>query len=194
MLRLLITSFFACLLVAPAEAGIDLAPVPSNHEEHGMKYRMLTFKHDDRKIEYVPPGGWTARGGGDRLQLSPPDSKFAEASVQAVPQQAPVHMDEARMSALEQQVINSVPVGSQSPAVLESTENPIVLGGQPSFGFVISYHALGQTFYRSFIFVQAADVQLVFRFTAEKSEFEKLYSAFRQSLTSWHWTQPSASK
>ena len=191
-MRSLLSCAITFLLASVALASIDLTPMPSDYEEDGFKYRMLTFKHGERKIEYVPPGSWAVRGAPDRLQLNPPDSRFAEAIVQAVPLEQAVVLDEARMAALEQQIIATLPAGSQSPEVLQRLDNPIMLGGQPSFGVVVAYQNLGQKFQRSVVFVHAADVQLVLRFTAEKSEFDKLYSIFRQSLTSWHWKQSAA--
>lgn len=195
MRRLLIFLAFASLgLAATSPGAIDLTPVPSDHEENGFKYRMLTFKHGTRRINYVPPGSWMVRGAPDRLQMSSPASKFAEASIGAVPLEAPVPLDETRMLALEQQVLASLPPGSQSPEVIERVQNPVVLGGNLSFGVQVSYQVLGRTFHRMVIFVHAPDVQLTFRATAEKSEYEKFYSTFRQSLTSWHWTEPPAPK
>jgi hypothetical protein len=193
-MRSLLASLLTSLVAAAAHAAVDLTPIPSDHEEHGMKYRMLTFKYGDRKIEYVPPAAWAVRGAADRVTFAPPSSRFAEAQVQAVPLQAPVPLDDARVLALEQQAIRELPGGSQSPEVLERTPTPLALGDNPSYGFRLSYQNLGQTFHRTVIFVHAPEALLVFRFTAEKGEFEKLYGLFRQSLTTWHWTQPPAAK
>ena len=193
-MRPLFSFLLPLLLASVAHGTIDLTPTASDHEEHGMKYSLLTMKHGDRRIEYVPPASWSVRGAPDRLQLSPGGSRFAEALVLAVPLQAPVAFDEACLLALAQQVLRELPGGSQAPQIIERVPNPVSLGHHPSFGFLVAYQALGQTFHRRVIVVLAPDVQLTFRFTAEKSEFDKLYPVFRQSLTSWHWTQPDASK
>jgi hypothetical protein len=191
-MRSLLSCALIFLFASVARASIDLTPMLSEYEEDGFKYRLLTFKHGERKIEYVPPASWVVRGAPDRLQLTPPASRHADVQIQAVPLQAPVPLDDARVAAFEQQVLRELPPGSHAPEVLERTPNAIALADHPTVGFLVAYQNLGQSFHRRVVFVHAPDVQFIFRVTAEKSELEKLYPVFRQSLTTWHWKQAPA--
>jgi hypothetical protein len=68
------------------------------------------------------------------------------------------------------------------------------MGQSPSLEVVISYNALGRSFRRNVIYVHTPDTQLVFRFTAPKSDFAGLNQAFRQSVNSWQSTENKTAK
>ena len=102
-----------------------------------------------------------------------------------------LQFDEVAVKALEQQVLAGLPAGSQGATVVSRQENIILLYQNLSYQFVVSYQALGQIFYRSVIFVNCPDQQLVFRFSAPKAVFDNLNRSFRQSLYSWTWAEPS---
>jgi hypothetical protein len=78
--------------------------------------------------------------------------------------------------------------------VASQQENPVIINGNLSYEFVVSYQALGKTFLRSVIVVACPNAQLVFRFTAPKSDFENLNRSFRQSIYTWQWTEPEPAK
>jgi hypothetical protein len=74
--------------------------------------------------------------------------------------------------------------------VLGTEENAVILGGNSGFEVLVSYSALGQTFQRSTVFLNAPGTQLIFRFTAPKADYDRLHSAFRRAVLSWQWIDP----
>jgi hypothetical protein len=180
------------LTVSSASAAIDFTPAIREYTSNGLNYRQVTLRRDTGSITFVPPDKWEVRGGKDKLQLLPPDKSFVDATIAATTVAAPKPFDEATVKALEQQILAEAPPGSQ-PQVLSREENPIVMGQYLSLEIVISYRALGRTFQKSVIFVQAGDAQLIFRFTAPKEDFATLNSFFRRCILSWQWIEPSPS-
>ena len=189
----LITLLVLALAINPTRADIDFTPVVHEYKAEGFTYRQLRFKKDEGTVTLSPPQQWAVRGGKDRVQLSPPNKHLVEATIQAVPLAAPQRFDEAAMKAFEEQIIRGAPPGSESVQLIKREENPVVIGQNLSFGLVISYQLLGQTFQRSMIFVNCPDQQLIFRFSAPKADFETFNSDFRRSLSSWQTSEPAPS-
>jgi hypothetical protein len=180
------------VLPTVATAAIDLTPTPAEYTAEGVTIQQLIFKDGKRRISYEPPRQWTYRGDASRLQFLPPEQNFAEGVIQLAPPLRTPGFDEATVKALEAQVINSLPAGSQGATVLSRQANPVVLNQNMSYEFVVSYQTLGQTFHRSVIFVNCPEMQLLFRFTGPKAVFENLNGAFRRSIYSWRATEPPA--
>ena len=175
-----------------SEAAIDLTPTRAEYTAEGVTVQQLIFQDGKRRISYEPPWKWTFRGDASRLQFMPPSQNFAEGVVQAAPPLRTPGFDEATVKALESQVMNTLPSGSQGVTLISQQKNPVILNQNLSYEFVVSYQTLGETFHRSVIFVNCPEAQLVFRFTAPKAVFESLNSAFRRSLYSWQWIEPPA--
>ncbi len=189
-------SNFLLLAVAlrSATAAIDFTPLVKEYTRQGMVYRQVTLKDDKADITFVPPQGWTVRGVSARLQLSPPHSNLAEATVEAASLPGPQPFDEKTTKVIEQQVVDSAPPGSQAVQVLKREQNPVLMNQNLSFEVVISYQVLGRTFCRSVLFVRTPDTELVFRFSAPKPDFDALNNDFRLSITSWQWIEAKAVK
>ena len=187
MLRFGVAVLLLSIGLTPARAGIDLSPVVEEYRHAGFQYRKATLKEDNGTVTFIPPQGWALRGGKDRLQLTPPDKKFVEATVTAEPLPAPPALGEGTVRVLEQEVLASAPSQSQSIQLLDKQENPVAVGSYPTYQAGISYVQLGETFQRSVIFVYTPDTRLVFRFSAPKADFDVLYQAFRRSIDSWEW-------
>jgi hypothetical protein len=186
-------AFLASLaLSVSAKAVIDFTPSVNRYVSEGAEYATATFKDDKRSVSMAIPRLWTCRGDASRLQFSPPDENFAEGVVQAVPINGVLRFDEATLKALEQQTVNALPPSSQAITVVSRQENTVLIEGNPSYEFVVSYQALGQAFQRSVIFVNCPGQQLVFRFSAPKKAFDTLNRSFRQSIYTWHWSQPAS--
>jgi hypothetical protein len=185
MLRKWLTFLLLAASLHSAGAAIDLTPQIKEYTRDGFVYRQVTFKDDEKSISFMPPQGWTISGAKDRVKLVPPEKKYAEAAIQATPLSIPQPFDEATAKVIAQQVVNDAPPGSQSVQLLKQEENPVMIGSYLSFGVLISYNALGQTFQRSVIFVQTPNTQLIFRLSALKADFEPLNQSFRRSLSSW---------
>jgi hypothetical protein len=187
------TAFIFLLAVAAqARAAIDFTPTLNRYYSEGAEYFSVSFKEDKQTISMGVPRLWSCRGDASRLLFAPPDQSFAEGVVQAVPAKGAQPFDEPTVKALEMQVMSTLPPGSQGAAVLSRLENPVILYQNLSYEFVVSYQTLGQLFQRSVIFVNCADKQLVFRFSAPKAVFENLNKAFRRSIYSWQLTEQPA--
>ncbi|MEY2540026.1 MAG: hypothetical protein QOG67_3766, partial [Verrucomicrobiota bacterium] len=104
-----------------------------------------------------------------------------------------IPLDEKAASALTQQVIKSAPPGSQQVAIVSEVQNGLLLGNNPTFEVVASYKAMGETFQRSVLFVNAPGKQLVFQLSSRKSDFDALYRAFRASILTWEWQEAPSS-
>lgn len=180
------------LIIPQAGAEIDFTPTETEYSAEGFTFRQVTLKAGDGKVTFTPPHHWVVRGDTDRMQLTSPDKSFIEATIQAVPLSAPQQFDEAAVKAFEEQVLRAAPPGSQSVQIVKREENPVVMGGNLSFGVVISYQALGQTFQRSMVVVNCPNTQLILRFTAPKADYDTFNSDFRRSLSSWEWISKPA--
>jgi hypothetical protein len=187
-------SIALCLLgmIAQSRGAIDFTPTVSRYFNEGAEYANVTFKDEKRTVSLTLPRLWSCRGDASRLQLTPPDQGFAEGTLQAVPTKGPASFNEANVKALEQQVLNTLPPGSQGVTLVSQQENPVILNQNLSYEFVVAYQTLGKTFQRSVIFVNCPEQQLVFRFSAPKNVFDNLNRSFRQSIYSWQWTQPAS--
>jgi hypothetical protein len=183
--RLTIALFL--LLLTDTSYGVpDLTPSTREYIANGMKFQQLVFKDEKQRIEYEPPRGWNFEGGANQLQLKP-KKNFAEATITVTPLSKPQSLDENVRQALREQFMASLPVGSQFAKVEEEVSNPVLLNGNESFELTVSYQATGEKFFRSALFVNLRDTQLVFRLTARKDDFQALHREFKGSIFSWHW-------
>ena len=187
MLRTSTISVLVLTTALTARSAIDLTPVATEYVAEGIKYQQLRFRHDKQRIEYEPPRGWTFHGGANQLSLNPPKKNFAEAVIQSGPLAAPQPLGKKAIKAFEQQLIASLPVGSQFVTVMSEEQNTILLDRHPSFEVTVSYQLMGEKFLRSGLFVNLADTQLIFTSTARKDDFEPLHHEFKTSISSWHW-------
>ena len=176
-------------MVASAYSGIDLTPTVNEYAANGYKFQQLIFKDEKRRIEYEPPRGWNFEGGANQLQLKPKNN-FAEAAITVTPLSKPQPLDENTSTALREQFIASLPVGSQFAKVEEEVTNSVLLNGNESSEITVSYQSTGEKFLRSALFVNLKDAQLMFRLTARKDDFQALHRDFKSSIFSWHWTEP----
>jgi len=180
-----------CILSAiAASAAIDLTPEVSDYTAEGLKFQQLTFGDNKKRIEYEPPHGWTFDGGSSELHLRPPKKNYAEAVIQTATLSKPHALDENVRNSLKERVLVSVPGGSQLVKLERETESPILLSGNPTFEIIVSYHLMGEKFFRSTLFSNVGDIQMTFRCSARKDDFERVYQEFRISLLSWHWIDP----
>lgn len=180
------------LFATTAQAALDLTPISADYVAQGITFQRVIFKQADQtSVSYEPPRGWSCRGGGNRLQLTPAGVTQAEASIQALPITAPQPLDEKNQSLLKEQFLNSLPPGSQKINLLNEEQNPVVLDNKLSYAVTASYQTLGETFVRSALFINRADTQLRFTITSRQSDFEKLQQSFRGSILSWHWVEQS---
>jgi hypothetical protein len=174
-------------LAATAGAAIDFTPTVNQYQSEGAQYSSVNFKDEKRSVSIILPRQWACHGDSSRLQVVPPKQTLAEGVLQSVPTKGLLRFDETTLKILEQQVVSTLPAGSQGVKMVSQQENNIILGHNLSHEFLVSYQTMGQSFSRSVIFVNCPDQQLVFRFTAPTAAFQDLNKAFRQSLCSWQW-------
>ena len=176
-------------VLARSAAGspIEFSEVVRDYMGEGILYHRLVFNEDKRQIFYQLPKGWRCAVTGKSLQLTPPNTSFAGAQIESIPLPAPQPITQAMAPALTQQVVDALPPASQHVSVVKQEQNPILLNNNPSFEVLVSYSILGDTFERGVLFVNTPTNQIVFKFTARKSEFDALYRAFRSSILTWEW-------
>jgi len=170
-----------------ANGGMDLTPAVSEYVAEGAKFQQLTFQYNKQQIEYEPPTGWKFDGGPKQLHLKPPQKNFAEATIEVSALDKPQPLDENAHKVLKEQILASLPVGSQFAKVEEEATNPVLLNGNESFEVTVSYQSIGEKFFKSALFVNLKDTQLKFRLTARKDDFQALHREFKSSILSWHW-------
>jgi len=191
-MRLLLSVILAAS-VATARAAINLTPVPHETTCEGVTFKELLFKDGPRQILYQIPNKWTYRAGAGEVRLAAPEVRDADAVIQAVPSPAGQRLDEKAIAAARNELLSKLPAGSQMITVVSEEPNAVPLNGNPTYQVVVSYQLMGQTFLRSCLFSIVGETQLSFRFTARKSDYEKIYPAFRSSILSWQWLPPASS-
>jgi hypothetical protein len=190
MLSRTILFFLLAAAFTTARAGIDLTPRPHETTCEGFTFKELLFKDDKGQILYQLPNKWTWRAGADGVHLTPPGIVNADAVIQATPLAKPQPLDEKGIDSARQQLLASVPPGSQMIAVVKEEQNAVPFNGNPTYEIQVSYQVIGATFLRSVLFTNVGDTQLSFRLTAHKSDFEPLHDLFRRSILSWQWIEP----
>ena len=179
------------LTTVAGRGGIDLTPSVNEYVAQGIKVQQLIFKEDKRRIEYEPPSGWKFDGGPNQLHLLPPQKNFAEAVVAVAQLNKPQSLDENTIKLLEQQFVANLPAGSQFVKIEEEVPNSVLLDGNAGFEVTVSYQSMGEKFLRSALFVNLRDIQLIFRLSARKDDFQALHREFKASIFSWHWIDES---
>jgi hypothetical protein len=107
--------------------------------------------------------------------------------IETSPLPAPQPIDAAAIAAFKQQLVASLPVGSQGIELVSEAENSTTPGGHPSYEVVFVYKTMGKTFQRSALLVHSPTDRLSFRFSAEKEDFALLITPFRRSIMSWQF-------
>ncbi|MEY2481534.1 MAG: hypothetical protein QOK24_62 [Verrucomicrobiota bacterium] len=185
-----ILPFLFFLFLSQAYGGLDLTPRSKEYVEEGVTYRQVNFKNGDGSVTFFPPPGWTMRGQGNRLQLNP-EKNLVEAVVEATPMPAPKPLDEAAMVAFKEKILATLPGGSTAVTTVFEAQNTIMPGGNFTFEVMVAYQLWGKTFQRSALLVNTPQDRLIFRFTSPREDFAQFNTAFRRSVASWQWIEPS---
>ena len=187
MFSRLLFFFFFLGLVSSSYATIDLTPTVTAIVEDSVTYHEVGFRTLEGKVVFTLPPGWTIRGQKNRAQMTAPgDKSSADAVVEVTSLEKPAPLDEATIAAFKQQVIAALPPGSTKVTTVNEAQNSIMLSGNPSFEFVITYDLWGKVFQRSALLVNGPQDRLTFRFTCLKADFAALNTNFRRSLMTWH--------
>ena len=158
-------------------------------DEDGIKSEQLRFKSDAGTVLLVPPDKWTFSGGAGRLQFRAPGKEHFEAFIEAVSSEGQMPIDDAVRAQFKQQVLATLPHGSQKIETLTEADNTLMPAGNPSFEVFLSYVLWGKSFRRSALLVHTPRERLVFRLTALEADFPSLMNQFRGSMMSWQFIE-----
>jgi len=189
MRRILLLVLFAWSL--SAKAAIDLTPTTSEYIAEGLTFRQFSLKDGERRIIFEPPQHWAYRGTSAMMQFTPADIPRADAVIQVADAKAPGRLDDNAITSLREKFMAALPAGCQGAQIISEEFNPVQFEGASSYGITGKYHAVGEIFVRSVVFVNLPVTQLTFRLTARQADFDKLNKPFRGSVLSWHWVDAS---
>ena len=178
---------FTLQLAMAAGNPIEFSAAVQNFASEGVTYHRLIFKDGKRVIYYQPPTGWKCNVIADQLTLVPSDRPFAEGRISCSPLEKPVALDDRAAAAFKDQVLASLPAGSQHAAIVKQEQNVLLINNNPTTEVIVSYDAFGQSFQRSVLLLNTPANQVQFQFTARKTDFDLLFRAFRGSVLSWEW-------
>lgn len=153
----------------------------------GVVFKQLRFHEDGRVIAYEQPRGWTYSGDASRIRFMPSGTIQAQAEILQSPLPEPQNIDEAVTKHLKDQVIASLPTGSQSPVLIGEEKNPLSINGRQSYAVTVAYLLFAQEYQMSVTFLNLPKTQLQFRVIARKQDFETVHRLFRASLYTLEW-------
>ena len=188
---LLLASISLCSI---AKAEIDFKEGTDERVLEGIKFQQLVFRDNGRKVTYEQPRGWSYLADNGRIRFTPPGVTQAQAEIDQLPLTAPIAFDEATDKKLREQLLSTLPPGSQDGKVVSEEKTPLKKNDCDTYAVTISYQLYGQEFFTGVLYMNLPDTLVRFRATARKADFEKIHRAFRSSVFSWQWrtTAPSA--
>ncbi|HEY2713297.1 MAG TPA: hypothetical protein VGI60_12340 [Chthoniobacterales bacterium] len=186
MKRICLTLVWLSLL-NNALAGFDFTPTPAERTLEGVVFKQVIFHQDDHAVAYEPPRGWTCIGDKSKMTLVPPNLSLVQCTIDQVPLPAPQSFDAVTTKQLQQQVIASMPSGSENIQLVSEEQNPVRINQQESYAVTMSYRFYGQDYETSVLFANLGNTQLHFRTVALKKDFEAVRRAFRASLFTLSW-------
>lgn len=186
IMRILLTLVLAAFHFT-ASAAIEFSVAEQERSLEGVKFKLLFFKDNGKTIWYQPPRGWSVSGGAGGLKMTPPGLPMAQGEIAQSPLPAAQSFDAEVMKALQQKTLASIPAGGEKAAVVSEEKSPITVNGHQTYAVTVSYHAFGQDFLMSVLYLNLPDTQLSFRAVARTADFEKVHGAVRGSLVSWQW-------
>jgi hypothetical protein len=174
-------------MASRAGAAIDFTPITGERVLEGVVFKQLIFHESGRAITYEQPRGWTYSGDSNRIRFTPPDIRQAQADMAQSPLLEPQTFNDATAKLLQNQVLASIPPGSQNVTVISEEQNPVSINRQQTYAVIIGYSLSGQEYRLSVIFLNLPNTQVQFRVIARKQDFEEVNRLFRASLFSLQW-------
>ncbi len=175
----------AALVLGRTMGAMDLTPTLQEYTNEGISFRQLILRDGDRRISYEPPQKWSCQLLDDCLKFLPPVTDRAEGEIRSLSYPIGSFVDENGTAVLKQHFLERLPPDAQFVAIRKELPNALAVRDAQTYEINASYQTLGETFVAGAVFVKTGDTELVFRLTARKAEFDKLYAAFRGSITSW---------
>lgn len=186
MRRAVLAISIACAVTA--RAALDLTPAVRDYVAEGITFRQLLFKDGDRTVRYEPPLGWSYANLGGQLRFTPTKTEGAVAVITA---NRPAAGAANTIEGFQQSFRAMLPPTAQKVEIASEAANPLLLDGKISTYEITATYQLttGERYLTSVLFADAGEVQLAFRISAHKTDFDRLHMAFRSSLLSWHWNE-----
>jgi len=186
MKRICLTLIWLALLKS-AFAGFDFTSTPAERTLEGVVFKQVIFHQDGHAVAYEPPRGWICAGEPAKMTLVPPNLSLVQCTIEQVSLAAPQVFDAVTTKQLQQQVIASLPSGSENVQLVSEEQNPVRINQQESYAVSMSYQFYGQDYETSVLFANLGNTQLHFRTVALKKDFEQVQRAFRASLFTLSW-------
>ncbi|MGI8891414.1 MAG: hypothetical protein ACR2G0_11610 [Chthoniobacterales bacterium] len=173
------------LLVSISLANLDFSPQEAMSDMEGVNMRELTFNTGlGPKAIYQPPREWKYSGGKDYLDLQPGGVTQVRARVSRWPFSPNLSFDPEGCKQMTEQVINSLPDGSEQVKIREEL-NPLQICGKRTYLVELTYVYYGERFKCYTLLLDRKPEVLCFRLSCREANYETLREAFRRSLYSW---------
>ena len=179
-------------LCSISQAGIDFNGGTAERTLEGIKFTQLVFRDKGRKVTYEQPRGWTYVADAGGVRFVPPGVSQAMAGIDQSPSTAATVFDEETIKKLQQQALAGLPPDSQNAKVELEEKSPLKKDEHDTYAVTLSYRLHGQDFSTSILYLALPDTLVRFRVTARKADFDKIHRAFRGSVFSWQWVNPSS--
>jgi hypothetical protein len=186
MVRPLIHTVIAALLIASARAELQLTPSVVQYELDGVKLKQLAFSDGAKQVTYQAPRGWDYAGSASQLTLHPPNKSQAEAIIYKAPLLQPASFDDETAKKLVDEAITSVPKGSTDVTLASQEKNPLLINRKETFLVTFTYNFYGESYTRSILFLNRGNEQIRFQLVCRQADFKELQKAFLGSHYSWH--------
>jgi hypothetical protein len=184
--RALILALSGWLLVASANAELQLNPKISEYQLDGAKLKQLAFSNGTGKdATYSPPRGWDYSGSANQLTLHPPNKSQAEATISRISLPEPASFIDETVKKLVNEALASVPKGSTNVQLVSQEKNPLMIERKETFLATLNYNFFGEAYGRSVLFLNRGKEQIRFRLTCRQGDFKELQKAFLASQYSW---------
>lgn len=179
-------SLAAVFLASAARANLDLSPQEDSFELDGMRISQLAFSTGNRlKATYQPPRAWKYAGGSEYLELQPDGVAQVKARISKSPAFPNVSFDAEGRKRLTEQVIASLPEGSEQVKVVSEELNPLQIDGKQTYLVELSYVYYGERFSCYSLLLDRVPEMLTFRLNCRESSYQALRAEFHRSLYSW---------
>jgi hypothetical protein len=173
------------LLIASAQADLDLTPKLSQYELDGVQFKQLAFSDGSKLVTYAPPRGWDYSGSATQLTLRPPSKSQAEATIKKIALAQPASFDDGTVKKLVEEAIASVPLGSTDIQRVSQEKNPLRIERKETFLVTVIYNLNGAAYNRSILFLNRGREQIQFQLSCRRADFKELQAAFLDSQHSW---------
>jgi hypothetical protein len=186
MKRRIFSQLLSVVLCPSALFALDLTPAEGFRELEGFRIPVVRFADGTRKVVYQPPTGWRLSGGGESLNILPPDREGAAVQLRALkrPEQADGNVAED----FDAWARSQLPPAAGNIEKVGAAEGQFTIAAQPSRARTFSYSVVGRRFFASVAAVDLNDTErLTVVITAREPDFKAMQDEAVASFFSWQW-------